>query len=124
MDINITLLERYFEKIGYPVTVFSSTEIPGLLIIQAGKPEMEGSNRVLIDTIDLLHILELNKIIGEGSAVRKILDDKKIRDPQIEINNLIYELLVNYIYQMLKSSGDRLFNKDIIPLPKHQGMYF
>ncbi len=80
--------------------------------------------KALIETIDLLHILELNKVIGEESSVKKILDEKKITDPQSKIDNLIYELLVDYIYQMLKSSSGDVFNKNIIPLPKHKEIYF
>lgn len=98
MDINITLIEQYFEKIKYPVTVYSSTDAPGLLIFQVGKPNMNSDRRVLIDTSDLLEILYINNIIGEGSSVRKILDDKSDRKSEDKIEGLIYKLLVDYIY--------------------------
>jgi len=119
MDINITLIERYFEKISYPVTVFSSTDVPGLLIFQAGKPEENGSRRVLIDTSDLLEILFLNNIIGDGSTVRRILDDKTDRNAEQKIEESIYKLLVDYIYQLMNSSRGKVYNKNIKPLTKH-----
>lgn len=120
MNINITLIERYFDKIKYPVTVYSSTEIAGLLIFQAGKPEEYGSKIALIDTYDLLEILQINNVIGAGGSIRKISDDKTDRNAEEKIEALIYNLLVDYIYQLLNAARGKVYNKNIIPLPKHK----
>ncbi len=124
MDINLTLLERYFDNTGYPVTTLIATDGSGTLSFQAGKPEQNGGKRVSIEAKDLLEILYHNSIIGDDSLVRKILDDSNNRSKDEQIEKLIYELLTGYLYQMMTASRGKIYNKNIIPLPKHLNMYF
>ena len=124
MEINITLIERYFEKIKYPVTVLSTTDNFSSLIFQAGEPEMNGSKRIILQSKELLEILTHNKIIGEGSSVKAVLNDENDREKDSKIEKLIYETLVDYIYQMLNASRGKIYNKQLQGLPKHQSMYF
>lgn len=119
MDINITLIERYFESIKFPITTYVATDSPGVIVFQAGRPEENSSRRVLVDASDLIEILKINNIIGTGSSVQKILDTKNERKAEEKIEDLIYRLLVDYIYQLFTSSRGVVHNKKIIPLAKH-----
>lgn len=124
MNVNLTLLELYFDKIGYPVTTFVATDGSGVLSFQAGKPEQNGGLTISIEAKDLLEILYHNNIIGEDSLVRKIMDDVNNRSKDEQIEKLVYELLSGYLYQMMTASRGKIYSKNIIPLPKHLNMYF
>lgn len=126
MEINLTLLEEYFDKVKYPVCFLISTDNHPSIRVQAGKPEMNGGLNIVIEFSDLEQVLRINNIIGPGSKVDLILKDSEKNFTMIDdkIDNLIYETLVKYISQMLLASMGRILDPNIIPLDKHRDMYF
>jgi len=126
IEVNLTLLEEYFDKVKYPVCFLIGAGNPSYLRVQAGKPEMNGGLNITLEFNDLDQILRTNNIIGPGSEVDTLIKDSKENfvSHGEKIDDLIYETLVKYISQMLLASLGEILDPNIIPLDKHRDTYF
>lgn len=127
MEITIELLERYFEKSGYPIHIGFSINPPydSILSITAGKYEDYRSLRVYLTFEDINEILLINNILGDDGQLIKERDTKTndYAAKEKRMKDLVYGTLQKYIYQMLKAA----LGKDLFPeikcLPKHANYF-
>jgi len=117
MQINFEILQNYFEKLRFEVTIAIDTE--GTLSFTQGKASDHGSRVELIDPPDLEEILIINNTIGDGSQVRALLDKPYRSEYDKEIETLIYGTLSKYITRLFHTWLSKDPYPEIKWLPKH-----
>jgi hypothetical protein len=117
MQINFDTLKKHFEKLRFEVTM--SIAFDGTLYFTQGKATDHGSRVELIDPSDLEEILTLNKIIGDGSQVRAILDKSNRSEYDKEIETLIYGTLAKYMTRLFHTWVSKDPYPEIKWLKKH-----
>ncbi len=134
MEINLTLLEKYFEKSGYPINTSINVSSPHnpIIVLTKGKVEQNGGRSEYIDFEDFEAILLANNILGDNGLLKleKLAFENDMRNEVGNSNKrgekmeaLIYETLVKYFTQMLDASIGKIFFPEIIPLKKHQDFF-
>ena len=129
MEVNLSLLIEYTNRLGLKITVNISVNSPDSTLIFISGENREGSRREYVDFSDLYEILILNNIIGRSnedeSLVKKQLElartstgDKLNHYDQVE--RLIYECLAKYIIQILLAGNEKIYFPEIKHLKKHK----
>ncbi|HEY2722055.1 MAG TPA: hypothetical protein VGI82_10045 [Chitinophagaceae bacterium] len=124
MNLIPSELEKYCKKAGEEIHIEVDLEDKDTsLRFVKGRYEMFGNTAVYLEGKDILALLELNGILGEGGAVKKILENPKL-DQDKEIHDLIYITLAKYVLQMLNAAMGEILFPEIKPLTKHIRDYF
>lgn len=124
MNLIPSELEKYCRKAGEEIHIEVDLEDKNTCFrFVKGRYEMFGNTAVYLDGKEILSLLELNGILGDNGAVKKILDNPTL-DQDKEIHDLIYTTLAKYVLQMLNAAIGEIFFPEIKPLTKHIGNYF
>jgi len=134
MEINLELLIKHIKKTGEVINVsFNSESTTSTLVLERGKSGDNGSNRIYLDFSDFSKILLINNILGDNGKLvheKKKLNEsnsiekgKLIRKFETNVEELIYETLAKYIFQMLNASKGKIYFPEIICLDVHKNFF-
>ncbi|HXU28158.1 MAG TPA: hypothetical protein VN698_13085 [Bacteroidia bacterium] len=134
IEINLTQLEKHFEKNGYPVNIALNTSLPNepTIVLIKGKLEQNGSRREYIDTQDFEDILFKNNILGDNGLLKMELTAYKSdlksglgnrNNREEKMDSLVYDTLVKYFIQMLDAAIGKVLFPEIKYLEKHKDFF-
>ncbi len=124
MNIIPSEIEKFCKKAGGEIHIEIDLEDKYVSFrFIRGRYEIHGNTAVYLDGKDIFDLLELNGILGEEGAVKRILDNPRIEKDD-KIHDLIYTTLAKYVIQMLNAAMGEILFPDIKPLSKHKNDYF
>jgi hypothetical protein len=133
MYINISLLEKYFEKNKMIINTNIDIDSNDAYLKFVRGEHRDGSRVEFLQFKELTEILEVNNILGDNGLLiqerdafsqdlKNGLGTRNKREEKME--GLVYDTLAKYIIQMFYAGTEQIIFPSLIPLERHKELYF
>lgn len=121
MELDLGILDLYFEKHKYPVSpILYLDEDDPTLGFTPGKGANSGL-RVFLTFKQIKDLMAANRVYERVAVIKENIEHPA---PDEEIHDVIYGTLSKYVLQMLCASSGKTIFPEIVPLEAHRQAFF